>query len=449
LQTIIRKQRDLDILDMTESATAMQIRTINWPQDRPAILEHIRLVHGPGDSDLLEKWYGTMPGFHPSDCFVIDGESGEIAAHTMLIPRAIQFGDSVLPAAEVGVVGTLDTYRGRGYATALMNRALERMAERGDAVSVIFGIPNFYERWGYEYAVGLYLTSYESGIETELALKAGEWNLAQSHQRRLATLFGIRSKPIVVRPFASDDLPAVTALYYQAAARGHSIFARDERTWRWQLGYMADIGRHDANSFLVAEHEDRILAYMRVASAPVNWFRSEDTARFSIIEFAGDDADATDALLAEAAAMARDYDAERIGLFVHPQSALMEQALARGATLRSFTGAGFLRLNDPGLALGGMANTFQSRLSASPFASLNIALRLLIEQTSTEIALEGSGGSQEVIELAAPAVEMIQLFSGWFGLDNLTTGGYDPRHREILKVLFPRGNPKIAIADLI
>src|ERR1700687_5863170 len=104
----------------------MQIRTIDWPDEKEKVLEHIRLVHGPGDSDLLEKWYGTMPGFDPADCFIIDGDEGEVAAHTMLIPRVVQFGSSILPASEIGVVGTLDTYRKRGFATALLEQSILR-----------------------------------------------------------------------------------------------------------------------------------------------------------------------------------------------------------------------------------------------------------------------------------------------------------------------------------
>ena len=90
----------------------MEIRNVRWPDDQNAVLEHIRLVHGPGDSDLLGKWYSTMPGFDPADCFVIEGDNGEIAAHTMLVPRRVQFGHSVFQASEIGVVGTLETYRG-------------------------------------------------------------------------------------------------------------------------------------------------------------------------------------------------------------------------------------------------------------------------------------------------------------------------------------------------
>ncbi len=429
----------------------MEIRSIKWPADRQAIMEHIRAVHGPGDTDLLEKWYSTMPGFNPADCFVIDGEQGEIAAHLMLIPRAVQFGESVLSAAEIGVVGTLERYRGRGYARALMDCAIKRMAERGDAISVIFGIPNFYERWGYEYALGLYLTSYESNIDTQAALRANRWNPSHSHQRRLANLLGVRGKAVAVRPFVSDDLPAVMALYQQASACGQYIVARSEEIWRWQIEYMIDIGRHDKGSFLIAESEGRILAYLRmVTSSPVNWFR-EDSARFSIIEFAGDDADATAALLTEAAACARDYDAEHIGLYIHPQSTLMDHALSRGGTLRDFTGAGFLRINDLELVIQGMATTFRQRLDASPFVERPLALRLVTEDSTAEIALDDRTGQEarEVVELEAPASEMIQLFSGWFGLDNLSSKSYSLRHEKILRVLFPKGNPKIAIADLI
>ncbi len=426
----------------------MEIRNIRWPDEQEAILEHIRLVHGPGDSDLLGKWYGTMPGFDPADCFVIEGDNGEIAAHTMLVPRQMQFGHSVFQASEIGVVGTLETYRGRGYATALMERALERMTERGDALSVLFGIPNFYERWGYEYAVGLYLTSFESSIETELALKAGKWDPSHGHLRRISNQLGIRNRDITVRPFDLNDLPDVMALYAEASALGHSSIARDEQTWAWQLNYMADIGRADSSSFLVAEADDgSLLAYLRlVESAPVNWFR-DDSCRFSVIEFAGNDPDATEALLAQAASFARDYAAERIGLYVHPDSRLMTHALARGAALRSFTGAGFLRLNDLSLTLEGLADTLKDRLDRSPYAGQAIRLQLSSERESGEVML--GSGKAEAVPLEAPAADLIRLFSGWFGISNLDSGSHLTKQAPLLQILFPRSDSKVAIADLI
>jgi GNAT superfamily N-acetyltransferase len=427
----------------------MQIRTIRWPQDRPAIIDHMRLVHGADASDMLGNWYGSMVDFNPEDCFVIDGENDQIAAHTMVIPRFLHFGESIIQAGEIGIGGTLETYREQGYASALMQRSIERMTERGDAVSIIFGIPNFYERWGYEYGIGVYLTGFESYIETELALKANKWDFLHSHDRRLAAWLGIRQKEIVVRSFDLADLPAVMELYNQSAVRGHYVMARDEATWQWQLGYMEANGRYQSGEFLVAEHNNQIVAYLRMATdSHVNWFNPE-SSRFAIIESAGNDPDAIEALLAEVAVCAHDYNAQRIGLYIHPESTLMRHVLAHGAVMRSYSGAGFLRLNDLTLLLESMLSTFQRRLSHSPFATDAIRLRVSSEEQSAEISFGALHGMEEEIVLEAPSTDLMRLFSGWYGIDNLSAEGYSERHYERLKALFPKGDPKIGIADLI
>jgi len=212
---------------------------------------------------------------------------------------------------------------------------------------------------------------------------------------------------------------------------------------------MTDIGRHDNNSFLVAEYDGALLGYLRmVTSAPVNWFRN-DAPRFSIIEFAGEDADATEALLGEAAASARDYDAPLIGLYIHPQSKAMRHALAHGAIMRSFTGAGFLRLNDLGLALDGFHHTLQQRLDQTPYNGYQIRLRVSNESVTTETLLGVANGPEELVPLEAPSIDLIRLLTGWFGIENLPPGSYHERHEGVLRQLFPKGDPKIGIADLL
>ncbi len=425
----------------------MQIRNINWPAEREAIAEHIRLVHGPGDSDLLMRWYGNFPGFDPADCFVIEGEGGEIAAHTMIIPRAIRIGPASIPTAEIGVVGTLETYRGRGYARALMDRALGRMSERRDALGMILGIPNFYERWGFEYAFGLYLTSYESEISTEQALRAGKWDPSHSHHRRTAAYLGMRRQPVTVRRFYSSDLDAVMALYDAESAEGRYLIARDQPTWDWQLAFMTDIGRYEPDDFLVAEVEGAVAAYVRVVSrGQVNWFRENEAARFSVIESAGTDADATEALLAAVAQLAHDYGAERIGVFVHPQSQMMRHVLAHGGARRDFTGAGFLRLHDLPLLLELLKPALEDRLHRSPFAGRGCRLSVVTEHS--EGAVELGDGAEEVI-LEAPAIDMVRLVTGWFGIDDLPQEYYVEQQRWLLRALFPKREPRIGMADIL
>lgn len=424
----------------------MDIRNIRWPEDWDAIAEHIRLVHGPGDVDFLTRWYGTYPGFDPADCFVIEGEQGEIAAHAMLVPRQIRIGPAVLPTAELGVVGTLETYRGKGYASALIERALQRMTERGDALGLVLGIPNFYERWGYEYAVGLYLTSYESDIDLDHALSANRWDRTHSYQRRAAAYLGVRGEEVTVRRYYSSDQAAVMRLYDQESARGRYLIARDDALWEWQLHYLTSIGRYDPDDFLVAEVDDEVVAYLRIVShGQVNWFLDNEAARFSIVEYAGDHPDAAEALLNAAAQSARDYNAERIGLFVHPESRLMRHALAHGGTLREFTGAGFLRVHDLTRLAELLKPALEARLAGSCYQA-GCRLTLITDEAQVTLAL-GEGGPDVTVEL--PGIDLVRLVTGWFGIDDLPPGYYSQEQRDLLDVLFPKGNPRIGITDLL
>ncbi|MBN1678887.1 MAG: GNAT family N-acetyltransferase [Anaerolineae bacterium] len=426
----------------------MSIRTIEWPEDRDAILDHIYQVHGSQDYEALATWYGSFPNFDPADCFVIDGDyEDEIAAHAMLVPRMIQIGNSLLPTAEVSTVGTLEPYRRQGFARALLDVLHTRMHEKEFALGLMFGLPSFYEAWQYEYAVGLYLTSYESDIAVDMALKAGHWDMVHSYQRRTADRLMARNQPVSIRRFYVDDLPAVNALYTAESARGHYLIARDETTWRWQLDMMTRIGRNDPDDFLVAEIDGQITAYARlVTQEPVNWFRDNDAARFSVIEAAGEHPDAIDALLVEIARTAQAFGIDRIGLFVHPESTFMKHALVHGGSLRTFTGAGFVRLHNLPLTLELLVPTLEARRLNSPFASRGY--RLIVSTEYEQVEVELGMGSLEEVALEAPSTSLLRLITGWYGIDHLNNGFHE-RYYDLLRVLFPRRDPKIALADLM
>jgi len=425
----------------------MGIRSIRWPQDREAILDHIRLVHGLGDYELLAAWYGDFPGFDPADCLVIEGEDGAIVAHGMLIPRQLQIGPSELATAEIGLLGALDAQGGGAAQQALLAALHARMTARGDVLGLSFGAPGPFDPWQYEPAVGLYLTSYESELSTASALRAGFWDAQHGYERRTADRLGARNQAVEVRVYHPADLPALQALYRAAGARGYYCLARDEATWRWQLDFLARVGRNAPGDFLVAEAEGELVAYARlVTQTPINVFRDTPAARCSVIEVGGEHPDGLEALLHEIGRLAQAADVDRIGLFVHPASAFMAHALARGGCLRHFTGAGALRLHDLPGALAQLVPALEARRQASAYAPRAYRLVLRTEQDEAAVAL-GVGEAEEVT-LEAPAGDLVRLFTGWFGLDHLTIG-YHPRHADLLRVLFPRRDPKIGLADLV
>ncbi len=425
----------------------MPVRTIAWPNDYDAILDYIRAVYGQEECDLQTAAYGTTPGFDAADCFVIEGNAGEIAAHAMIVERHIQIGASTLPTAEIDLFGVREAYRGHGYEGQLLNALHARMSERGDVFGLSFGQPDLFEPWLYEYAVGLYLTSYESTITTQQALRGGRWKLDHSYERRTADRLGARNREVMVRRFYLSDLPAVRALYAAESERGHYLIARSDQTWTWQIDHLTETGLYEPDDFLVAEIDEQLVAYARMVSAsPVNLF-TEDSARFSVIEAGGSYPDAIDALLGEIGRMAQAVDVDRIGLFVHPASLLMQHALARGATQRHFTGAGFIRLHDLPLAMHLLAPAFEVRCYHSRFVGRAYCLRITTEDAQGE-AFWGVGAERDLVELEIPAITLTRLITGWYGMDQVTAS-YDERHADLLRVLFPKRDPKIGLADVI
>lgn len=427
----------------------MQIRSIRWPEERATILTFLRDALGSAEEETIATWYGRYPGFTPDDALVIEaGPEGPIIGHGLLIPRLVRIGVAVLPAAEVALVALADA-PGRAEAEALLFDALhDRLTEREDALALTVGPPPAQDGWQFEYAAGLYLTSFESEIGTGLAQRAGFWDRGHAYQRRTADQLNARNQPVTVRPFYASDLPNVQALYTAESARGRYLIERDEATWTWQLDHLISSGRYHTDDFLVAETESQLVAYVRlIAGCDVNWFLAEDAACFNVVEVAGDHPDAVEALLAEVGAIATRVQAERIGLFVPHDSPFMRHALARGATARAFTGAAALHLHNAQLALEHLAPALEERSQNSRYAGRACRLAITTEHETATLAL-GARGSAETIELEVPATSLVRLITGWYGIDHLSTG-YHERHAGLLRVLFPQRRPMIALNDLL
>lgn len=431
-----------------------KVRPLRWPDDRTALFEHFRRTNASEDDELLRAWYGTLPGFTPGNSYVIEASDSSIAAHIMLIPRQLQIGPSTLPTAEITLMSVPDEAAQPDLLRALFEAIHARMTARGDALGLLLGPPDAtgywmnegQDDWQYEYAVGLYLTSFESEIATEALLKAGRWDPTHSYQRRTAERLGVQRQTVTVRRFYSSDLPAVAALYAAASARGHYLIARNDDLWAWQLEYLARIGRYEPDDFLVAEIDGQVVAYARLASqGSVNWFRDQEAASFSVIEAAGDHPDGVEALVAAIGHAARTLGVERIGLYIHPQSALMRHMLARGACQRAFTGAGMVRLHDLGEALDRLQPALEQRRLNSPYAARAYQLVIRTESDQGEVYL--GTGDYELVEMEAPSTVVARLITGWHGLDR-AAAGYHERYAPLLRALFPQGDPRIALPDL-
>jgi hypothetical protein len=132
---------------------------------------------------------GEVPGRTKAELFV----DGVCVSWLTVVPFTIRVGRATLRMDGIGGVGTHSAHCHKGYSRRVIEATIGRMTRGGAAVSMLYGIPDFYPKFGYATAGAehtLYLRSLWSKRATT-SLPAG-WS---------------------VRPFARDDLLAIQRLY--------------------------------------------------------------------------------------------------------------------------------------------------------------------------------------------------------------------------------------------
>ena len=78
---------------------------------------------------------------------VIAGE--EEVARLTILDRRMRLGEAWVRIGAIAGVKTKPGHRGKGYGRELMDGALGCMRDHGYTVSILFGIPGFYHRFGF------------------------------------------------------------------------------------------------------------------------------------------------------------------------------------------------------------------------------------------------------------------------------------------------------------
>ena len=105
----------------------------------PADGEDLRLVLDDPDAGL------------PGTAVVVDGD--RVVATASLLDERLDLCGRAIPAGQVELVATAASHEGLGLATALMQWCHDRSEAMGHLAQVMIGIPNFYRRFGYSYAM--------------------------------------------------------------------------------------------------------------------------------------------------------------------------------------------------------------------------------------------------------------------------------------------------------
>ncbi len=105
----------------------------------------------------LESSGAGYPGYRREHTRIVVC-NGEVAAALRLTTDTLRLGEARLKTGGLGWVTTAGHHRHKGFARELIRESLQYMARHGYHLSMLFGIPNFYQRFGFTTSLADYTT---------------------------------------------------------------------------------------------------------------------------------------------------------------------------------------------------------------------------------------------------------------------------------------------------
>jgi GNAT superfamily N-acetyltransferase len=381
--------------------------------------ELIREIWGNelGLDTLAKKLIDCHPNMTLKNIYFVR-DKGRMVSTLNLIPVTWSIGGIKLKVAEMGYVGTLPEYRGKGLIRKLVEEYHEDVEAQGYDLAVIEGIPYFYRQFGYEYAVPLL-------EETRL---------------RFDQIPDYKST-IQVRRFIDEDVPAAIGLLEEAQEKYFVHSVRDEAIWKTQHRTSIASDPEPFQAFAV-EERGRLIAYFRMREVA-----KEKELLFT--EISEVDQVAAQAVLGFLKEYGLGHGLETLSVNVSYEEPFTEQVVALGGMKRFPAYAWQLRVTDYAKMFGKMKPLLEYRLAHSMYCRLTETLGFNFRSFTIEVVCKDGrivnihrmeGGPRSPIGLN-PTV-FVQLLTGYRSREALETAFPDMRiavsHRRLIDVLFPK-----------
>ena len=382
-------------------------------------------------------------------------QNGQPVAKLRVHRYTMHLAGAAVTMGGVADVVTHPLHRGRGHAGRMLEGAVTFMQRERYALSLLFGISDFYWRFGYTPV----LPEYSLSLSTRDAerLEAGG---------------------ATIRPAVPDDAGALLEIYTRVNAGRSGTLQRTEQTLDTRPRDELENRWFHPRRFLVAEVGGRIAGYAVLHGDP---------SRFRVLEVAvpaEDVATAGAALLGALAQEAVRRRLERVRLPLPPDAALA--ALARQIGCQQeitypANGDGMGRIVHLAALAEALAPAIGPRLAALPGGDPVGTLHLVCPAAPAGAASAGApagqpgdrpwdrpgdrpGGQNDVTEteavlpfgagrtvrLALPQQRLCQLLMGYRGVDDLRIQHPDavaPEDVEVIRTLFPAGYPHMWAID--
>lgn len=171
------------------------IKGVETAEEQEAVNDLMTKVHYPGYYPVraqLDSFLANHPEYLREHTRFLSID-GQLASCLCLFTYTIRIGEARMKLGGIGNVTTSGLFRQKGYAALLMHDTMRYLKARGYHLSMLFGIADFYHRWGFASVLPEYVSAITLREAAQTAVKT------QCKERRM--------KP--------GDIPAVLLMHNQ------------------------------------------------------------------------------------------------------------------------------------------------------------------------------------------------------------------------------------------
>jgi predicted acetyltransferase len=411
----IQNQDRMDELGKTD----LRIQHLKTEDDVPQYLELVRKIWGEdaGVDTLAKKLIDCHPKMTLNDFYVIK-EKGRMISTLNLIPVTWSIGGIDLKVAEMGHVGTLPEYRGRGLIQKLVYEYHKDVQKQEYDISVIEGIPYFYRQFGYEYAIPLL-------EETKI---------------RIDQIPEFKTK-IRVRAFTKKDVPKAKELLDKSQTKYYVHSIRDEAVWKMQQRTSIASDPEPFQSYAV-EEQGQLVAYFRMREV-----RKEK--ELLLTEITEVDHITAQAVLGFLKKYGKEHGLENLSANISYEESFSHYMVSLGAVKSIPTYAWQIRITDYAKIFQKLKPLLEHRLADSMYSKLTETLNFNFRTFTIQAAIE-DGKIRKIKKIdkgnwspiGLNPLAFIQLMTGYKKRQQLEEAVPDIRmalsHKHLIDVLFPK-----------
>lgn len=332
-------------------------------------------------------------------------ERKQLLSRMEILTMNMWFNGIQIPVAGIGGVYTPKKYRNLGYARRCLEYALDLLKKNGQSISLLFGIPHFYEKFGFTTIMPWY------GVYVQ----PDSWPILPQTPK--------------MNDYSSADVVSMVNLYHRSAASGVGPIVRDAK--KPIRPFYPTLWRNGGVIRILKDRQKRLTGYV--------WHSEPGTTEFEVLEVGAADNHSFSLILAYLLVETRKRSKSYFIAVLPPDDPFalyLKKFGAKYVVHVKQTGGGMAAILNLKDIIKRVEVVFRQRIR---LIKSNLVPKMLTISTEKENTILHLGGNGARANLEIPQKVLTQLLFGYASFSEaVKNGSKSSLKSEIGEMLFPK-----------